>query len=184
MFNKTNIFLNDYVFNIPDWLLKNEDDTYTKSNPAVYVEAAQMNVLSRLQGSGMLLDLIKNEESGKGDIYTSSEFLDDLKKNIWTELYSGKSISINRRNLQKNYLINAMNSFKATGEIVGKNSGNGVIYYINPDPTRNDVSSLVRANLVSLKADVIKAIPSQKGLSLYHLEDAVKKIDDILDPKR
>ncbi|MCD0488719.1 zinc-dependent metalloprotease [Pedobacter sp. MC2016-14] len=175
-------FFNDYVFNIPEWMLKDQNDPLTRSNPGIYMEVAQNNALQRLQGSGILMEFIKNEEYSKGKTYTCSEFLEDLKKSIWTELYTGKSIDLNRRNLQKTYITNTINSFKATGEIVGKNSGNGVIYYINPDPTRNDVSSLVRAHLISLKEDIRKAIPSQKGMSLYHLEDAVKRIDDVLDP--
>jgi len=178
-------FMNDYVFNIPAWLLSNKDQELTKFNPSIYLEVAQSNVLSRLQGSGILIDLIRNEELNKGKkTYTYSEFLGDLKKSIWTELYTGKPININRRTQQKTYIGNTVSSFKATGEIVGKNLGNGTIYYINPDPTRSDVSSLVRAHLVSLRTDIRKAIPLQKGFSKSHLQDMVERINEVLLPKK
>ncbi len=177
-------FMNNYVFNIPAWILINKDFGLTKSNPSIYLEVAQSNVLSRLQGSGILTVLIKNEEAHKKDAYTYTEFLNDLKKNIWTELYAHKPIDMMRRSLQRTYIANTASSFKAIGEIVGKNLGNGTIFYINPDPTRTDVTSLLRAHLIALRADIRKAIPLQNGISKSHLQDMVLRINDILDPKK
>lgn len=177
-------FLDQYVFNIPDWIVSDVNVPFTKSDGAVYMEVAQSNALQRLQGSGVLIEFIQNEASGKKNVYTCTEFLNDLKTSVWKELYTNKPININRRKLQKTYILNTANAFKATGEIVGKNSGNGIIYYINPDPTRMDVSSMVRAHLVSLRSDIQKAIPLQKGYAKYHLQDMVQRINDILDPKK
>jgi hypothetical protein len=177
-------FLNDYVFNLPASMLVSRDQELTKFSPSIYLEVAQSNVLSRLQGSGILTELIKNEELHKKDAYTCTEFLNDLKKNIWTELYTNKPININRRSLQRTYIANTVSSFKAIGEIVGKNLGNGTMYYINPDPTRSDVTGLIRSQLVALRADIRKAVPFQQGISKAHLQDMILRINEILDTKK
>ena len=61
--------------------------------------------------------------------------------------------------------------------------GNSPALYIIPDPTTTDVSSLIRAHLQDLKANIRKAIPYAKGLSRAHLQDLVVRIDNGLKPK-
>jgi hypothetical protein len=81
------------------------------------------------------------------------------------------------------YIDQAKKAFKQVNEIVGRNNGNGTIFYINPDPTGNDASSLVRAQLVILRKDIQKAIPAQTGVSKYHLQDIENRITMILEGK-
>jgi hypothetical protein len=176
-------FLDKYVFNIPSWFMDSDTSAVVKSSPAAYVHASQSGVLFRLLGSGIITEFIRNQENLKGKKgYTATEYLADLKKMVWSELYTGQPVSAQRRTLQRIYLTNLNRAFQATGEIVGRNSGNGTIYYMNPDPTANDVSSLVRAHLVVLKKEIQQAIPSQKGLARYHLEDMVLRIEELLKP--
>lgn len=177
-------FLNDYLFATPTWLINDTLTALTGTEPFVHIIVAQSNVLMRLQGSGTLLTLIKNEELNKGvKTYKASEFLEDLKRSIWTELYTNKPIDIYRRNQQKTYVENSFKAFKAVNEIVGRNYGNGTIYYINPDPTGTDVSSIIRAHLTGLRNDIRKAIVTQTGVSKYHLQDMDKRITTVLEGK-
>jgi hypothetical protein len=133
-----------------------------------------------LLGSGILNGLVRDEVRYKNEkVYTVTEFLNDLKKSVWGELYTNAPIDINRRNLQRLYVDVSFNAFRAVNEIVGRNNGNGTQFYINPDPTKNDVSSVVRAHLNELRNDIKKAIPFQRGLSKSHLEDIVARIDRI-----
>jgi hypothetical protein len=174
-------FLDEYVFATQTWLFEDSLMSLTGVNPAIYLSIAQSEALARLQGSGMLLGFIRREELRKETKnYSCAEFLDDLKKSVWKELYTHKPIDMHRRNLQKNYIENTFFAFRAVNEIVGKNSGNGLIFYINPDPTKSDVSSLIRAHLISLRKDIKKAVGSQKGLSRYHLEDMEQRINNLL----
>ncbi|MDR1593130.1 MAG: zinc-dependent metalloprotease [Prevotellaceae bacterium] len=152
-------FLYTYLFTTPSWLIDDSITSLTGVNILEYITMCQSSALARLQNPDLLSRMIKNEELYKKvKIYTVLEFLDDLKKNVWRELYAGGSIDICRRNLQKAYIENAINSLK----------------------TSSDVSSLTRAHLLALKGDVKKAIRSQKGLSQYHLQDILQKIDDAL----
>lgn len=73
--------------------------------------------------------------------------------------------------------------FVATNEIVMTNQLGGLNVYINPDVTRSDAGSIVRAELIGLKNDIRKAIPNSTGMSRLHLEEMIRKIDIGLRPK-
>jgi hypothetical protein len=150
-------FLDTYFFTTPSWLIDDSIVALTGTNISAYISQSQAGVLSRLQSSDMLNRMVKNEELSKGiKIYPVLEFLDDLRKSVWRELYSGGAIDICRRNLQKIYIENAINSLKTVD---------------------SDASSLMRAHLLALKSDIKKGIRSQKGLSKYHLQDMLQRIE-------
>jgi Met-zincin/Domain of unknown function (DUF5117)/Domain of unknown function (DUF5118) len=174
-------FLDNNLFNVPDWLTNDTSFGLTGSSAEPYFQVAQSLTLSRLLGSGTLINFIKNETRFRNKkLYTSAEFLDDLKKSVWSELYSHKPIDVNRRGLQRMYIDEAFHAFRPVGEIVGRNSGNGTQFYINPDPTKADMEGLMRAHLLSLKKDITLAIPSQKGLAKDHLQNIIARIDKVL----
>jgi hypothetical protein len=173
-------FLDTYLFHVPDWLVNDTTFKLTGYSAEAYFGSAQYSALGRLLGSGILNGLVKNEVDYKNEkVYTVTEFLNDLKKSVWGELYTNKPIDINRRNLQRMYIDLSFNAFRAVNEIVGRNNGNGTQFYVNPDPTRNDVSGVVRAHLHELRNDIKKAIPFQQGLAKAHLEDIVARIDRV-----
>jgi hypothetical protein len=154
-------FLDTYLFTTPSWLIDDSIISLTATNIISYITMYQSGALSRLQNENTLNRMIKNETLRKGvKIYPVLEFLDDLKKSVWRELYSGGTIDIYRRNLQKVYIENAFNTLKSVD---------------------SDASSLMRAHLLALKNDVKKAIRSQKDLSQYHLQDILQRIDDALN---
>ncbi|MDR2026046.1 MAG: zinc-dependent metalloprotease [Prevotellaceae bacterium] len=154
-------FLDTYLFTTPAWLINDSIVSLTGANVLENLTMCYSAALSRLQSSNMLNRIIKTEELRReGKVYPVSEFIDDLKKSVWRELYTGAAIDIFRRNLQKVYIEQAFNTVK---------SGS------------SDASSLMRAHLLSLKNDIKKAIRSQKGLSKYHLQDIFQKIEDTLN---
>ena len=177
-------FLNDYLFTTPKWLINDTLTSLTGIDGATYIGVGQYNVIMRLMASGAIVTLTRDAELHKGiKTYTANEMLDDLRNSIWSELYNNKPIDMYRRNLQKAYIDQARKAFKQVNEIVGRNNGNGTIFYINPDPTGNDASSLMRAQLVTLRGDIRKAIPVQTGVSKYHLQDIENRITMILEGK-
>ncbi|HXB09037.1 MAG TPA: zinc-dependent metalloprotease [Puia sp.] len=103
-------FLSEQVFRTPLWL--NNDDILNKL-PAISfgieLNNIQKDVIESLIARGRMSRLLWWEESATGrptpqKIYTLAEFLDDLNKGIFTELYEGKNIDAYRRNLQKTYV--------------------------------------------------------------------------------
>ncbi|UYQ91172.1 zinc-dependent metalloprotease [Chitinophaga horti] len=178
-------FLCDNLFTTPRWIVNDSLTALTGVDPMIHLSAGQFAVLMKLQGSGTLMTLLKAEETNKGrKLYKATEFLEDMKQGIWGELYNNKPIEMPRRNLQKMYVENAFKSFVATNEIVGRNNGNGTIFYVNPDPTANDVSSIMRVHLGALRQDVLRAIPLQSGVSKYHLQDIANRIEQALEGKK
>jgi hypothetical protein len=47
-----------------------------------------------------------------------------------------------------------------------------------------DASTVARAQLTKLRANIRVTLPASKGLSRYHLEDCLAQISDILDNKK
>jgi hypothetical protein len=154
-------FLDTYLFTTPAWLIDESITSLTGVNILAHITACQSGTLSRLQSPEMLNRIVNVEESRKGEkTYPVSEYIDDLKKSVWRELYTDAAIDIYRRNLQKVYIENAFKALEATN---------------------SDASSLMRAHLLSLQNDIKKAIRSQKGLSKYHLQDMYQKIENVLN---
>jgi hypothetical protein len=157
-------FLDTYLFTAPAWLIDDSIISLTGINILAYITACQSNVLSRLQSADMINRIIKTEETYKNvKTYPVVEFMDDLKKSVWRELYTGNAIDILGRDIQKIYIDNALNTLQ---------TGN------------SDASSLTRAHLLSLKSDIKKAIRSQKGLSKYHLQDMFQRLENALKDKK
>ncbi|MNY52235.1 hypothetical protein D3C86_1878840 [compost metagenome] len=51
------------------------------------------------------------------------------------------------------------------------------------DPTSTDVSSIGRAHMAGLAKDIRLAIPAATGMSKYHLQDLLVRINNALNPK-
>jgi hypothetical protein len=166
-------FLNDNLFVTPTWLIDESITPYISMNPSTIVSSEQVSVLSRLQSSGTLTNLIQIKN------YDVLEYLDDLKQYIWTELQDHKPIELHRRNLQKQYVINAVNLLNVPAQ---PSMPPG--YQINPDPSFNDISGIIRGHLVELQEEVKKEIDlTSDKLTKYHLSDIQKRIEKGLDNK-
>lgn len=176
-------FLDEQLFQTPEWLINDSLRTLTNHNAYGDIHAAQDAVLFRLLGSRVILTMIEQtiDQNHKEKQYNIDEYLTDLRQSVWSELYNKDEISKPRRSLQKSYLRQAFRSFIATTEIVGRNDGNGNIFYTNPDPTGEDVHSVMREHLINLQKDIKKAAKHKKGFSKLHLEDMYRRISEKLE---
>jgi hypothetical protein len=176
-------FMNDQFFVTPKWLLNKQISDVTGANPVYTIGNLQYAVLMRMMGSDILVKMINREATDPVKNYTAMEYLKDLKKGVWTEIYSHQPIDIYRRNLQQVYMSNAIKMFVATNEIVMTGQLGGINVYMNPDVTKSDGGSIMRAHLVELRTDIKNAIPFASGLTKLHLEEMVRKINVGLIPK-
>jgi hypothetical protein len=176
-------FINTQFFNTPTWLVNKQLSDVTGINPVNTIGGLQYAVLMRMMGSDIFVKMINREATDPVKNYTVMEYLKDLKMGVWGELYTHQQIDIYRRNLQQIYISNAIKTFVATTEIVMTNQLGGINVYMNPDVTKSDGSSIMRAHLIGLKADIKKAIPVAHGLTKLHLQEMVRKIDVGLIPK-
>ncbi len=178
--------LNKQLFATPTWLINADIFTRAGINGPVTIGSIQDNILNRLLSTRNLGKIIDAEAMLGSKAYTLTELFADLKKGIWGEVATRKSIDVYRRNLQKSYigiLDNLLNPPKASG------LQSGILVQIGlsslaPSTDKSDIKSVVRAHLTSLRNEIranASAVPGE--MSRYHLQDLLVRIDNALDPK-
>ncbi|WP_207423288.1 zinc-dependent metalloprotease [Desertivirga brevis] len=172
-------FLNKELFNTPTWLVNKQLASYTGADPVSSIRNIQTGVLGRLLNPGNLIKLVNAEATFGTGGYTAINLFGDLKRGIWTELQSGATVDLFRRNLQKAYIDNLDNLLKepsgaAQSSGPGPRPGSAGAY-------QTDISSIVRAHLVNLQAEIQRAVPKSSGITRYHLQDSANRIKRILN---
>lgn len=163
----------DHAFSKPDWLMNAEISR--RIEPAGMVErirALQVQHLDDLLSTANLQRMIENQAFEGNRTYTMLEMMQDLRKGIWSEMYQSQATDLTRRNLQRAYLER-------------------MAYLLTEDPTsprqrfdmsQSDVRPIVRAELQALKSDLRKnASRIKDDLTRYHAQDALARINEILD---
>lgn len=175
-------FLNQQLFNTPDWLINQSVFDRTGGDPLSIIGNIQEGTLNRLFSSSTLDKLIKTETALGNNAYKMTDLFSDLKKGIWTELASKKPIDVYRRNLQKTYisiLDKLLNPAPSSAASSGARGASPAV-----DTENSDISSVVRAHLTSLKTEVNAASAvTTDAMTKYHLQDIVARINDTLNPK-
>jgi ribosomal protein S18 acetylase RimI-like enzyme len=183
-------FLNKQLFETPKWML--DANVLPLTRPGVGVEQVrqmQEATLNSLHDYGRMQRLIETSAMS-ANAYSLDDMFTDLRKGIWSELASGRTIDNFRRNLQKVYvekliaLLDPSTPTAGSGQIF-----TSPIFPAPPaspvaDPKKSDVISVTRAHLVALRGEVSAAIPrTADKLSKYHLQDVLVRINQALDPK-
>jgi len=180
-------FLNSQLFETPMWLL-NKDILNKFSNPATTetLGNTQSNVLNNLLSASRLFRMTTTSARyGAANTYGADELVDDLKKEIWSELRSKKPIDVYRRNLQKAYVDAIINLINPPQVTFPPSVPRSIAILFGGDIKNTDVPSIARANLNALKNEITAAIPSTTDkLSKYHLQDVLERIKQALEPKQ
>ncbi|NQW35377.1 MAG: zinc-dependent metalloprotease [Flavobacteriales bacterium] len=177
-------FLQSQLFATPKWLINKDifDKTEFSGN-VERIRATQERTLKGLLSIGRMGRLVENETLNGNKAYTLINMMDELRHGIWSELASGKSIDTYRRNLQRAYIDRMAYLMTVKNQSKLPNYGRyakGTKVEIN----QSDIRSVVRGELNILKRAISKAIATSPNRnSRYHLQDALKRIDNILDPK-
>ena len=109
--------------------------------------------------------------------YDALDMVSQLQKGIWSEEYKGTEIDIYRRNLQKAYL-DRMN-FLLNEKPATSRFGTPV------NISQSDIRSIARGELVKLQQQLKSTQNRYKDeLSRYHVQDALVRIDTILNPSK
>ncbi|MFY0602842.1 MAG: zinc-dependent metalloprotease [Flavobacteriaceae bacterium] len=177
-------FINKELFATPKWLIdKNIFDKVQYSGSGERIRGLQVNTLNRILKLGRLARLIENQTLNGNKAYTILTLMGDLRRGVWSELYNGRAIDPYRRNLQRahidrlGYLMNVKSQRRAP------NFG-AYIKQTRVNVSQSDIKPVVRGELKRLKRNIRAAIgKAPNTITRYHLQDAVDRIDDILDPK-
>lgn len=175
-------FLNEQLFETPEWMLDKE--IFNKIQFDGYLEQLrnlQEGTLNNLLDFGRFARMMENEELND-DAYTPIQMMEDLRQGLFKELGSGREISRPRRNLQRTYITRMHEMMTEEQSKIPSRFRN----YINRssiEVKNSDIRPLVRAELKQLKRDLQRGLNRMRDdMSKYHIEDAIARIDDILDP--
>ncbi|WP_143959307.1 zinc-dependent metalloprotease [Litoribacter populi] len=176
-------FLNQELFATPSWLIDNEITARTADFGALEkIRGIQVGTLNSILDHGRLGRLIENEAINGSNAYNMVELFDDLRSGIWTELNAGKQIDVYRRALQRAHL-------ERLEALMTKDEPNVPASYrrfVGPqiNASQSDIRPVVRGELKTLQKQVKAAIPrTSDRVSKLHLEDALERINVILNPK-
>ena len=173
-------FVQKNLFETPSWLLDKSILDKVVAPTSDRISTLQDQVLGALLNTSRMQRLVSaaNRESGT---YRLDEYMDELKKGIWSELPTRKAIDAYRRNLQKAYV-------ERLGAIVTPAPAampGGFSFGPPPaDPKKSDILSVAKGTLRALKQEIVAAIPAYTDkMSRYHLQDLNDRIERILNPK-
>ncbi len=176
-------FIQEQLFKTPKWLIDQDIISKTEYSGSVErIRATQVRYLNTILHLGKLARVIENETLNGNEAYGLLEMMRDLRRGIWSETRSGRSIDTYRRNLQKAhidrlaYLMTAKNQGKLS-DFGGYRKSTAV------NTSQSDIRSVARGELNSLKRDIRNGLSrTSDTMSRYHLQDALDRIDKILDP--
>ncbi len=176
-------WLHNNLFETPEWLV---DPTIVQNiDHAGYFEdvrRVQARYLDRLLAFDRIGRLI-DAETTQTEYYSALEMLSDVRKGIWSETQRGSSVDIYRRNLQRTYLdrMEYLMTDEGPTRRPGRPGFEGTLYY---NVETSDIRPLVRGELKTLRTRLRSARnTSVNTVTKYHYEDAIARIDQLLDPK-
>jgi len=161
-------FLNAQLFATPTWLIDQRlFDLATVDFSSV--AAVQVNILNELLDPGRINRLINAQTYNTAGAFTATELLRDLRQGVFTELSSGRSIEVYRRNLQKAYV-------------------NRLCLLINPKASTdkgNDALSILKMHAKGLESAIRSAsLHAPDDLTRGHLTDMAERLNLALRPKQ
>ncbi len=171
-------FLQDQLFETPDWLIDQEIFNKIESDGGIErIRSMQVRTLNNLLDFGRMARLMENEEVNGSEGYGLLEMMTDLRKGLFKELSSGRSIDRYRRNLQRAYVERLEFIMKNDQPSAFRRFGSGI------NVAQSDIRPIVRAELQTLQRDARRAAGrTSDRLSRIHLQDLVERIDMILNP--
>jgi len=179
-------FLNENVFQTPTYLIRPEIAARIEAGGMIRrVNNAQTRVLNTLLDDGRLNRLLEQEAIAEGEseeVYPLAEMLDDVRRGIWSEVYTGRlSVDAFRRELQLDYLALIDGKLNPPEEDEGEQPQRR--FGPPPVPLSEDAKSHLRGELVILRADLQRAASRAGDRSTrVHVQGAIHRINKILDP--
>jgi len=187
-------FLKKNVFTTPSWLVDFKIQKLFNQDQVVdEIRAMQDNFMFNFLHTPRLARLIDNTAMAGDSTYTLEAYINDLRKNIWSELYAKTSPGWYKRNFQKIFIERAGNIIANPATVSflpGLKVDNPRRYYSKyfggqMDVAKSDVLSILKGALRTLEADIKASLPLVKdNMTKYHYQDILERIDKILNNKK
>ncbi|MDB4163928.1 zinc-dependent metalloprotease [Flavobacteriaceae bacterium] len=171
-------FLNDQLFETPTWMIDNNIlNKIEFAGITNRIRSTQSRTLNSILDFGKMARLIENEAVNGKNAYSLIDMMSDLKKGIWKELYSHKTIDVYRRNLQFAYLDRIsyiMN--EEQGSLPSWARGRVTSVKVS----QSDIRTIAVGQLLELKKDIKRHKNRSDKMTKMHLDMAMAKINKIL----
>ncbi|RAJ07967.1 zinc-dependent metalloprotease [Arenibacter echinorum] len=177
------LFVQEQLFQTPEWLIvPNIFNKIEYSGSVERIRSLQVRTLENILSLGKLARMIENQTLNGAEAYSLLEMMGDLRKGLWSETRNGNKIDTYRRNLQKAHIERL--AYLMTAENESKKGDSGGYQKSTPINTgQSDIRSVARAELNILRKDLKNAINrTVDPMSKFHLQDAVERIELILNP--
>jgi hypothetical protein len=176
-------FLNQELFNTPKWIIDVEQMAkFQHAGVVEQVRSVQVRTLNEIFDFGRMARMIENEALNGSSSYSVIELCTDMRNGVFTELKSGSTIDVYRRNLQRAYIERLQYLMEKEQPSVPAEYAD-YIGITKVNVSQSDIRAIARAELKKIKAMAASAKPSD-SMSQYHLEDLVARIDEILEGKK
>jgi hypothetical protein len=178
-------FLLKETFTTPTWLLDQNILRRIENAGAIErIRNYQSGNVNALLDFSRLARLIEAEAMLGNKTYTILDLFTDLRGGLWSELATGKTIDVYRRNLQRAH-IERLEGLLHEEQVAVANSQRALTGFTTVNVNESDIRAVARAELRILKVKISQAaVITNDPLSKYHLEDCVQRINDILEPKK
>jgi len=162
-------FLNDNVFDIPDWVIDDEILRRIEASGTVdRINAQQMRVLGQLMNGARLGRLIEFQALDDGNNYGVTDLMADLREGVWDNYMGSGSVSVDvyRRNLQRGKLELMRSLLNPEGEA---------------EPLMSDVRPALRGELVWLQGALANAEGrAANDITRLHIQDLQAEVERAL----
>jgi len=177
-------FLQRELFQTPEWMLdQNIFNKIEYSGTVDRVRGVQVRTLNNVLSLGKMARLIEHETAMGSKAYTLTQMMSELRRGIWSEIYNGGAIDTYRRNLQKGHIDRLAYLMTADSQRKLPSYG-GYQKSTAVNTSQSDIRSVVRGELVTLRAQLRNGLANAANtMSRYHIQDAIARINDILNPK-
>jgi len=186
-------FLKRNVFTTPLWLVDYKiQKLFNQDNVVDELRAMEDGLMNNFLNTARFARLIDNTAMSGEHTYTLEEYINDLRKNIWNELYEKKSPDWYKRNFQKIFIekiadiINNPATFTVQPGLKVDNPRRFYSKFFGGqmDVSKSDVISVLKGALRILKTDIKNALPLVKDkMTLYHYQDIIERIGNIFEKK-
>lgn len=178
-------YLQREAFEVPTWLLNTDVLRRIEGAGAMErirsAQASVVNQLLDLQKMARMIEANAIDDSGFG----ADDLLRETRAGIFSELRSGRTVDVFRRNLQRAYVERLR--YLMTGEVTLPTvpaGFEGFLPYPRVNVTQSDIRAFARADLEAVRRDArAAATRTRDAATVAHLRDLAARVDDILDPR-
>jgi hypothetical protein len=176
-------WLQESVFKTPSWVIQDNINELTGTDPSATILSLQNRALSTLMGANTINKLIRSEVALGNQAYTLSEMMTDLRKGIFSELDRKVPVDIYRRQLQKSFAERLISLVTPPSSPAGIQVGGGFFAPATVSST-SDALSIAKAQLRTLQASMNAAIPATTDIATKnHYLDLQDRIKNALNPR-